>query len=340
VNSNRAWGDRPFSRGHLYKILSNTIYAGKIAHKDKLYDGQHEAIIDRKIFAAVQAQLATNTRRNRTQQRAKDPNLLAGLLFDTSGARLTSSHTVKDGKRYRYYTGVRSEDGWSKAWRVPAPELEATVINELKQFLGDRQRIAGALKRSRLQARELKEALQNADRLRAQLDAFASRRDVAFNLIKRVVVSDSELVLELELGRLLSDTPRGSQTAIHRLTIPIELIRKTDGAIVLASSSDRTAAPDPALVKALARGFAWFEELATGRSDTVTAIAKRERVTDRYVSQLVELALIDPGIVQQVLAGTARSMISTTRLVFRTELPLMRAEQKDLIFADHHHPGA
>jgi DNA invertase Pin-like site-specific DNA recombinase len=340
ANSNRAWGDRAFSRGHLYKMLSNPIYAGKIPHKDKVYDGQHAAIIDRKTFVAVQAQLATNTRRNRTQAGAKDPNLLAGLLFDTSANRLTSSHTVKDGKRYRYYIGVRSEGGQSKVWRVPAPELEAATIKELKQFLGDRQRVAGALRRSRLQARELKEALQNADRFHTQLCAFGSRRDVAFKLIKRVIVSTSELVLELRLGSLLSEASKASQMAIHRLTIAIELIRKIDGAIVLASSFDRAAAADPALIKALARGFVWFEELATGRSDTVRAIAKRERVTDRYVSQLVELAFIDPRIVQQVVAGTARSMISATRLVFRTALPLSWAAQKDLVFADRHHPSA
>ena len=339
ANSNRAWGNRPFSRGHLYKMLSNPIYTGKIAHKDKLFDGRHEAIIDRKIFAAVQAQLAANSRRNRTQARAKDPNQLAGLLVDADGTKLTSSHTVKGGKRYRYYTGVRLEGGQSKSWRVPAADIETAVIGELKRFLGDRQRIASALKRSRLQARELKEALQNADRLRTQLDAFASCRDVAFKLIKRVVVSDSELILELRLGSLLSETS-ATRTTIYRVTIPIELIRKIDGAIVLASSSDRTTAADPALVKALARGAAWFEELATGRADTVTAIAKRERVTDRYVSQLVELAFIDPRIVQRVLAGTARSAISATRLVFRTRLPLTWAAQKDLVFADRHHPSA
>ena len=47
------WGDRPYSSGHLYQMLSNPIYAGKIRHKDKLYNGQHEAIIDRKTFVAV-----------------------------------------------------------------------------------------------------------------------------------------------------------------------------------------------------------------------------------------------------------------------------------------------
>jgi DNA invertase Pin-like site-specific DNA recombinase len=331
ANSNRAWGDRPFSRGHLYKMLSNPIYAGKIAHKDQLYDGQHEAIIDRKKFEAVRTQLAANNRQHRTRSCAKEPNLLAGLLVDTNGIRLSSSHAVKGGKRYRYYTGAHFDAGQSKSWRVPAPELEAAVIGELRRFLDDRQRIASALKRSRLQAREVKVALGAANDFGAQLDAFASRRETLLKLIKRAVVSDSRVVVELKLGAMIPETSGSVRMATHRLTIPIELIRQNGGAIVLASASDREAGADPALVKALARGFTWFEELATGRADTVMAIAKRERVTDRYVSQLVELAFVDPSIVQRTLAGTGKTAVSATRLVFRTDLPLTWQEQKVMV---------
>lgn len=128
----------------------------------------------------------------------------------------------------------------------------------------------------------------------------------------------------------MSDDARVPLTATHRLTIPIDLGQQNGGAIVIASASDRSAKADPALVKALARGFAWFEEMANGGADTVTAIAKRERVTDRYVSRLVELAFIDPRIIQQLLAGTARSTISATSLVFRTNLPLVWSHQTQL----------
>ena len=34
-------GGRPFSRGHLYGLLANPIYTGRIAHKGQLYPGQH-----------------------------------------------------------------------------------------------------------------------------------------------------------------------------------------------------------------------------------------------------------------------------------------------------------
>jgi DNA invertase Pin-like site-specific DNA recombinase len=339
ANSNRVWGDRPFSRGHLYKILSNPVYAGKIVHKGELHDGQHDATIDCQTFAAVQTQLASNNHKSRTRVRAKEPSLLAGLLADTNGTKLTSSHTVKDGKRYRYYTRVRPDGGDTKTWRVPAAELEAAVIGGLRRFLGDRQAVAAALKRVRLHTRDLKHALQTASDFHTQLDAIASRRGNALTVISRVVVSDSELVVELDLGVLISKDSETTRTATCRLTMPFELTRQGAGsAIALANPSDQGATADPALVKALARGFAWLEELATGRTDTVTAIAKRERVTDRYVSQLIELAFIDPRIVERALAGSTRSMISTTRLVFRTDLPPVWSEQTNVIFEGRHRP--
>jgi site-specific DNA recombinase len=39
-------GGKPFSRGHLYTLLSNPIYTGQIAHKGGLHPGQHSALID------------------------------------------------------------------------------------------------------------------------------------------------------------------------------------------------------------------------------------------------------------------------------------------------------
>ena len=42
----RVSGGRSLSRGALYNILRNPIYIGKIRHKDELFAGLHEAIID------------------------------------------------------------------------------------------------------------------------------------------------------------------------------------------------------------------------------------------------------------------------------------------------------
>jgi DNA invertase Pin-like site-specific DNA recombinase len=55
-------GGKPFSRGHLYTLLSNPIYTGQIAHKGALHPGQQPALIDDESWSAVRDQLAANTR--------------------------------------------------------------------------------------------------------------------------------------------------------------------------------------------------------------------------------------------------------------------------------------
>src|SRR5690349_17285629 len=99
-------GGRPFSRGHLYHLLSNPIYIGEIAHKGQLYPGQHPALIDAYTWAAVRDQLGANARDHRRKARATEPSLLAGVLVDARGERLTASHAVKEGRRYRYYVST------------------------------------------------------------------------------------------------------------------------------------------------------------------------------------------------------------------------------------------
>ena len=83
------YGNRPFTRGHLYKLLSNPIYIGRVPHKAVSHRGQHVAIIEKSTWDAVQAQLADNTQGPRSRRRRADPqaHLLEGLLHTQSGAR-------------------------------------------------------------------------------------------------------------------------------------------------------------------------------------------------------------------------------------------------------------
>ena len=58
----RVTGGGPFSRGHLYCLLANPIYIGKLPHKGKLHDGKHAAIMELDLWEKVQALLHNNKR--------------------------------------------------------------------------------------------------------------------------------------------------------------------------------------------------------------------------------------------------------------------------------------
>src|SRR5947207_10073948 len=82
-------GGGPFSRGHIYRLLLNPIYIGQIAHKGQLYPGQHRALIDTETWTALRDRLAANATNHRRKAGAAESSLLAGLLVDASGERLT-----------------------------------------------------------------------------------------------------------------------------------------------------------------------------------------------------------------------------------------------------------
>src|SRR3984893_8046584 len=128
-------GRRPFSRGLIFTLLSQSMYIGEIAHKGRSYSGQHPALIDSETWAAVRDQLAANARDHRRKAHATEPSLLAGVLVDTRGERLTPSRAVKKGRRYRYYVSTEAGSDRPQGWRLAAQEIEDAVINVLADAL-------------------------------------------------------------------------------------------------------------------------------------------------------------------------------------------------------------
>ena len=87
---------------------------------------------------------------------------------------------------------------------------------------------------------------------------------------------------------------------------------------------------DPALIKAIARGRTWFEELATGRARSLQDLAKRDGITRRYIRRLVDLAFLSPQLVDVILQGRQPVVLTATRLT-ELDLPLDWAEQHRLL---------
>ena len=92
----RSTGGGPLSRGHIYKILSNPIYVGRIAHKGLAHEGQHRPIVPQELWDQVQQCLSDRqgilmTKRTRQASEA----LFAGKLFDDRGNRMSPSWARK-----------------------------------------------------------------------------------------------------------------------------------------------------------------------------------------------------------------------------------------------------
>ncbi len=51
--SGKSLGGGPFEKNTLHSLLTNQIYLGKVTYHNEVYEGEHEAIVDPEVFAAV-----------------------------------------------------------------------------------------------------------------------------------------------------------------------------------------------------------------------------------------------------------------------------------------------
>ena len=154
-------GGGSFQRGHINKVLTNPLYIGEILHKGIRHSAAHKPIIDRATWDAVQAQLKQNAVIRRNGGSARQQSLLAGLLFDDAGVRLSPSHANKKAKRYRYYTSR----GARPKWRLPAEPLEKAVLEGVQTLLSDRHRLSSALQGQGFSGRAFVDHLETAKAL-------------------------------------------------------------------------------------------------------------------------------------------------------------------------------
>ena len=102
LTTGRVIGGIPFGRGALGYLLRNRFYVGEVRYKGEILSGEQPAILDRKLFDAVQARL--DQQRNGTlAARSSSGALLMGRIFDDLGNPMTPTSKRKKGVRYRYY---------------------------------------------------------------------------------------------------------------------------------------------------------------------------------------------------------------------------------------------
>jgi site-specific DNA recombinase len=125
-------------KGVLYKLLNNRVYIGEAVHKGTSYPGEHQSIIERKLWDQVHAIIKVSPRKRAAGARAQAPAILKGLLFGPGGAAMSPTHTRKSGRLYRYYISQRVIKRGTDACpvrQVPAAEIERIVIEQIRSLL-------------------------------------------------------------------------------------------------------------------------------------------------------------------------------------------------------------
>jgi len=345
------YGGHKLSRGALYLMLQNRIYRGEITHKGNAYPGEHNAIVDETLWDEVQAVLAENRVDRATGVDAKYPSLLAGLAFDESGERLTPTHAVKKGTRYRYYVSKSLITGTAKdhsqGRRIPAGNLENLVIGRLRAFLADDGAMLSAISNIEQRGAEQKRLIARGRRISEGLPTLAldGVRSILMTLVNRIDIKAEHIEIRIYRKRLhdllqtqsieptsAAPAPTSQPGDILKLKVKARLQRVGREMKLVVHNAEERATADPGLLRIIARAHDFQERLVQDPNLTVPAIASQERLTIGYLSRLLRLPSLAPDIVTAIINGKHPPQLSAkslTRLALK--LPTDWAEQRKLL---------
>jgi site-specific DNA recombinase len=322
--SGRVQGGNQFSRGQIYALLRNPIYIGKIWHKAKVWDGQHDAIIDIELWDLIQDKLQAASARPRSRNGSENSRikngtaLLTGKLRDETGDRLTPTHTRSHGRRLRYYISNRLISGGTdpSGWRLPAAQLEQFVADiiakHIDKFACEHQILA-------------KVDLVAGDTIRDKASSLAVRLsesapDLIRNLVFAGCIGNGRIALNLEATELaieLSLKPDEINATALQIEAPFTLRRRgVEGKIIVG---DREPEPDQTLLRALARAHVWTADLRSGKP--LTDIATATSHFQSYIRTRAQLAFLSSEIQKEILAGCQPLDLTLERIV-RKPIPL------------------
>jgi site-specific DNA recombinase len=275
-----------FGIGALAHLLRNRFYIGEVVYRRAVHLGEHEPILERALFEAVQNKLADSATARQLKIRGS-PSILAGRIFDERGGRMTPTHTNKNGVRYRYYIShgllQKRNDKATPMRRVSAHAIERAVTKALRDHLNDH----GADERSSITDRELVE-----------------------RLVERIIVTSQ--MIEIQLHQ--------EEAGASKVAIPAVLKVQWKGAEVPNAKGilhsplagpPMIAGNRHVLLTAIAKARAWIADLAEGRAVSFAEIAKREGKVERHIRLLAPLAFVSPQFVSGVIDGHVPSVAVT-----------------------------
>jgi site-specific DNA recombinase len=330
-------------------MLKNRIYRGEIVHRDRHYPGEHEPIVDQKLWEEVQAKLAINAVERSAGEKTANPSLLAGLLYDGEGHRMTPSHAVKNRMRYRYYVSQsligKTREASPEGLRIAAAEIERIVLSGIGELIAEDGRVAEAVgpytETANQQQRMLKRAAEVAPGWR-ELPAVALR-PVIGTLCRRVTVCRERIDIEISAGGLCA-LLRGEPAAatpdpmqpdhLLLLSFATRLCRIGQGKRLVIDAAARPGIPgkpDSNLTKLLVRAHCLKEKLRSSPGTRIADLAVAEKLSPSYVAMLLRLTFLAPDITRAILEGRQPGGFTAHQLVTHAALPLAWPDQRQTL---------
>lgn len=327
---------QPFTKCVLYKFLRNPIYLGKIRHKDQIYEGEHDGIIDPKIWDRVQVMINNRAERGIRLPHTETSALLRGLLVDTDGYAMCSAAARRKNKTYRYYVStqaVKKSYDHCPLKTVSAHLLEEVVVDQVRRLLSRPEwaaRIAANSNRQDMAERDIMRALSNFDGLWKEL--FPKEQSRILNLlIERITVHVDKIQIKFRPLGMISllqeimpdvrqkDFKTDTDTPVT-VEIPILLkrhggrkyITAPDGRDIVSALAPRF---DPSMIRAVVRGHEMLEIMDKNPDATTKAIGKEQKLDAAYVAKYIRIAQLAPDIIEAIMNGRQPQTLTLSQML-------------------------
>ncbi len=330
-------GGKRFTRGHLAQMLHNPIYVGEIAHRDEVYPGQHEAIVSRGSWDAVQQLLDGQAPRRQSATNMKHVSLLAGLVFDETGDRLTPTYAKKSERSYRYYISKRlvaEPTGNGAGWRLPASELENGVIQPIVTFLSEEREWIMAIDSENFTSADYAKFREHIGGLATDLvcDTPATRKQALDRIVDRVVVHPGKLAITFKWRGLMPDGHISLEDPHHQLTVPFLTKRRgVESKMIIGGDQSDRVLQDHNLMETVCRSFEWWHLFTEEEGWSINKLAKHSSMDASNVTRYLPLAFLAPDIVEAIYTGTQPVDLNVERLKKIGPIPVDWAQQRRLL---------
>ena len=307
----RVVGGIPFTTGPLAALIKNPVYIGKVAHKGALYDGEHEAIVDQKLWDEVQSILATNRCERQLGKNARYPSLLTGLLGDPEGRPMSPTFASKGSQRHHYYfTRLKPGEDRATAWRVPAGEIDRAVLDCLTQAL---------------QSQADSRAIETGDcshQHETVGEAFSSKSVPEL----RAMLLERNVAVQLMADQLVVRFGPGDD--MTSIKLPACLAHKGGELklVVPVRGTEPARSPDPVLLKLVVLAHTAQQADLKGEDDELV-----DRYSTAHYRHLLRISWLAPDILAAIVEGRQPVTLTGRRLLRVTNLPLEWAAQRKLL---------
>ena len=185
--------DKPWAYKRISHILTSIVYTGVTEFKGEIYEGLHEAIIDKETFELAQAEF--KKRQQQTKQNKNNPRpfqakyMLSGMIrcgYCGAPLKMRKGAVRKDGTRlmaydchnrwkrkHTYLTVYNNNEQCTQSGRYLKEDVEGYVINEIKKLQENPDELNKYLKQpeeTKIDTKKIESQIKKIDKQIAKLN--------------------------------------------------------------------------------------------------------------------------------------------------------------------------